>query len=411
MEKRLLALKALGLSLTFGTGLLQPAIFSRFLSTNELAYLFTFLGVVTYLSLFDAGAGRAFYIKIREKHTVNQNYENTFFISSIFYLILFAILLVLFFLSALVLIRRFELTSPEWVPFYTLYSLLVTVLALYRPIFYAIDDQVLYDSLDVLKRLLGLLFVAGILFGGITIASATVCLFAIVIIAPVAKSIFRGLKIQPKSRDLRSERPLLDLIGHSLVYSIAEISIYNFGYFVMPIWYSDREVVVFGFLMRFFLMMAMIVRVFGDVFLHRFSHFVHSKQYSSAKRLFFETQLLSTCVAAGLGGLFLFFGNGFLVFWVEGYEFTSAEITFVSVMVLANSVLHVSGVFAGATEKGLITTKQISIPSAILIGSTFALAPNFLDFTELLVLYAIIYSIFAVSTFVAFYQRVLQNAE
>ncbi|WP_421855642.1 hypothetical protein [Oricola sp.] len=409
LERRLLALKAAGGAITFGTGLLQPIVFSRHLTTSELAYLFTFLGIVTYLSLFDAGAGRAFYITIREKYVAKSDYKATFALSSLFFVALAIVLLVSFSLTSHVLARRFQLYGAGWTPAYTIFSLLITLFALYRPIFYATDRQILYDILDVMKRLISLVLVIVLFLLGMYAACAIACLLALVVIGPVAKSVLRGFAAWPGVRNLNSQKPTIGLVGHSLVYSIAEISIYNFGYFVMPFSFSEKEVVIFGFLMRFYLMLTLIVRVFGDVFLHRFSQHIHSSQHEAAEGVFYKAQLLSTGTALALGIGFFAFGNTLLDVWVDGYAFTNADIAFVSLMVVANSILHVSGAFAGVTKAGLVITKRISVPTAVAIVALFLFGPSVLDLSGVLYGYLFIYAVFSVSTFVAFYLKVLKK--
>jgi len=398
--KKLLLLKVIGIAVTLISGVLQPGIFSRYLSVGEYAFISTFLGVTAFVTVLDSGVSRAFYLDIRAAFIKGKRYQEKLKRASSFYIVLYVVIAFFCFLVAKYYSGLYLEKSSIWGYFYSIIVLIAIIFSFYKPILNAIDQYIYVAYWDIYRRFLGLIFCLLILYMSLTEASIINLFLSLPILLMVLWHLYHHRKATNDNEEGSSQ--LRQLIKMSAIFSLAEVTIYNVGYLILPFFYDEKDIVIFGIAMRLYLIMAMMIRIFGDSYVHQFTELYHQKKYRAAADVFISTRNKTLfCAITGLI-VFLYFYDLILPIWIANYNIPDQMIYAVAILVFSNAILHVAGTFSAVTKKGLNIMKNISLLFSLIITAIFLVGSSKFSLSFVFLIYSLVYMLFAIVSYIAF---------
>ena len=159
--------------------------------------------------------------------------------------------------------------------------------------------------------------------------------------------------------------------------------------------------------MRLYLIMAMMIRIFGDSYVHQFTELYHQKKYHAAVDVFISTRNKTLfCTITGLI-VFLYSYDFILPIWIANYKIQDQMIYAVAILVFSNAIIHVAGTFSAVTKKGLNIMKNISLLFSLIITAMFLIASSKFSLSSVFLIYALVYMLFAIVSYIAFVKLIM----
>lgn len=407
-ERKLFTLKLATMAIFLVNAVLQPAVFSRNLSINEYAFLTTFLGVISYGMLFDAGFGRAFYIELRERFAKKKEIDSVLAYTGKFYYKIGLFLFLSFLLIAFVCGKRFGLSTETWIYVYSFVCFSSVFFGMYRPVLNACDRYISSEYMDIYKRFISTVLIISLFFFELEHAVIIISLLSLYILGYLIREITLNCVKDTRLSDFEPNN-LRKNVKKSFVFSFSELTIYNLGYVIVPIYYSDEDIVVFGIAMRVFLAMVIGVRIFADTMIHKFSLNFLNGNITEANEIFIKTRNITLLVALFIVCIFMSLYDILLPIWIKNYTINLNMALSISIFLVSNAILHVAGSFSAVTERGLSISKNISLIFASIMILVLLISANFASLEWLLISYSLSYFIFSLITYFCFTRYVLRE--
>jgi hypothetical protein len=164
-KKKYLLLKIFSITVMVLWGFGQPFIFNRYLSTENFSFITVGYGVILFLDLFDLGISRYIYADIRDKFVNKIEYKSDLVkILKIYSWILIYSTLILILFLLIVSIKLKNSFSSITIILWSVGIILNAGFAYFRYVLFSIDEYILYEKLDILRKGVNFLLLLIVIF-------------------------------------------------------------------------------------------------------------------------------------------------------------------------------------------------------------------------------------------------------
>ena len=334
-------------------GFVQTYIFIKAFGTTNSAFLLWIFGISTYLMFFDFGLTKVAYAKIRNNFLNGKDYLyeirktlNFLTYVCVSLLIVFAVIVYWGGLGRNISFDVFDLLMIALViPLNILFGFL-------RQIFGAIDQFKKFEYLDILRKLINCIGLAAIL-GTASLKSGFI--FTVVgMVLITGYMLYFLLHKHPgnsNSTTLRMKEPFdwgqIKTSFPVLVFTIAEVFIYNGGFVFLPMLKADSvSIIYYSLFIKLFTAMAGFMRTVNDSYIPHQTRAYLTNNITEAKKWVNRSVILSVllCLFSFTG--FYVLHTYFMYYWTSGkYQLNDFTLAALFFMLIGNALQHVSGSF------------------------------------------------------------------
>lgn len=378
-EQKLFVLKSINAFLALLTAVMVPTLMISRIDTSLMAYIMIVLGLSTYLSLTDFGIGKPVYALIKELHT----HQNTDAlkkllteVSSIYLKLVLISTLVSSSIFFIVGIQYEAQTVFSWqiLVIFCLFNAVNPILSIYKPLLSAINRYNEFEKIDFFRRTLLLCFMLLICF-----SINTVFLYGL-LLAGCFFLFFRALILLDVKPTM--EFPVRDFFSKhkssfysAFIFSLCELFIYNCGYVLLPIFGSDTDVILYGFWMRAFLVMVMLLRIIIDVKMHSIVEIFFSFNSKVAYRKLFSLIYVTTSAYLLFSGVFYCLMPLLDELWFKEFSLNTDHFIFTVIFFgFLNIIIHAIGSLWLSIKVNYRFLRNSSVFAALGIGVSVLIA-------------------------------------
>lgn len=373
--KKFAGLRVLSVLLEFIYGFGQPFVFSRSFSEADFAFILILYSCAVYFTFFDAGISKLSYARLRKTYvTASNNMCNVLSDTLIFYIALTVVVTSLF--SAFTLSLSYFFANGFRLDVLMLFSMatgLNIMFSFFRSIYNALDLSIQFEYIDMGRKLiniaaLALLFLdKTMLLTGVVMLVGLALIFLVIIFnlirhfsIPLHLFKFSPTSISALVKENFSQSRYIFL------FTISETVVYNAGFILIPFFLLNRDIIQYNLWMKIYLGIAVFMRIVTDVTLHNITRHYFNHEIAEAKKWFYTTIWLSLgLVTCGTIAFYLLQGSIFPAWVGPGYVFNYWLIAALLIMLIGNSMQHVSGSFLLSTGHHFKETGKLSMVMAI----------------------------------------------
>lgn len=350
------------------TGLLntyfRPKFFERYFSSSNFAFLLLIFGYAVYLTFLDGGVSKPFYAVLRAAFVKKGQADKKLLIQAFsFYNIVFLVALLLFFLLLLG-VSLFVPTSLGMGILFLLALHLVLNFQLlnYKHVLQAVDAYEFYQKLEVLRRLINLGMLLSLLVDpSLLTGSAIANILLLVLVWKVHKQ--QGVSLNQLSfyKAVDCYRTYFPMAKNFFLFTVNETLIYNSGFILVPLFFGEREIIVFGLLLTVYNGVALFSRSIIDMSIHEITKSYLEGNTRKSKKVFSYSLLVSGVITLLMfTGIYLLASPIFSVWVGTEYLFSDAMFIGILIFLLGNVLQHVSGTFLLSVNNNYKTMKKMS---------------------------------------------------
>ena len=332
-----------GVNIAFGlvSGFYVPYVLVRSCSNNTAALMLTYFGLSSFFLLLDFGITRPIFNLL--KISIEKNKALSFIFPvfiSIFFIILIAVNIT-FFLYKYVYSSNLENLV---ILCYALAVSAATLISMLKPVLAALDKYIYFERIEIIRR-----------FG--TIAGFTILLFFnnifLAVLVMLLINISCLMTVLRASDKITFNLNLFEAFAYfrknigqdarnNWRFTLSELVVYNYGYYIMPFITSDEFMISYGIYMRFLTGMYMAIRFYPDTLIWKL---VDCDKSTMFRRVMIRNLVFSAIVISG----YIIFSNR-IVSIIYGVDYVSQILcVYVALYAIGNTIRHLPG--------GLLTYK------------------------------------------------------
>lgn len=303
----------------------QPYIFNRHLSTNDFSFITVGYGSILFLDLFDLGISRVIYADIRNKFINKDNYSYS--LSTILGIYIYVLLLTIIVFCIFLLLISSKLKNDFSTITIILWGIGISLNAnfsYFRYILFAVDEFILFEKLDILRKTISFLLLLIIIWDN---SFFVFSVLSIIMFGFIYLKIYKVLKQKhaAKIKGLVSNfRETLKLFRSytteskwSFFYYVTHIVNFNSGFLILPFFLINSGIIQYGLWQKFAYGVTMIIVAISDLGLHKTTKLYFLNDFFGTRVLFRKTIYISL-ISVIIIFLFIFVTKKILFqYWVS----------------------------------------------------------------------------------------------
>lgn len=222
--------------------------------------------------------------------------------------------------------------------------------AFFRYILFSIDEYILYEKLDILRKGANFLLLLIVIFDK---SFFLFSIFSIAILIVIYYEIFKMLLQKHKIKYTNPFSSFSDTIQlfvfyikkskWSFIYNVTHITLHNSGFLILAFVLANKEIIQYGIWQKFAYGVTMVIVAVSDLGLHNTTkHYFENDIYTTLK-LFKKTILICIISTIILFCFVLAIQNQLFHYWVnESYKFSFIMFTSLILFFLGRSLQFVS---------------------------------------------------------------------
>lgn len=373
---------------------LLPYVFNLTFKEEEFSFILVLYGYSLYLNFLDFGLSKPLYSLIRNQKVLNKDYNKVLKGALFLYGLVFTIQILFFFIFAFFLwyLKNIEL-SLMFIILFTLTAALTSIFGYVKSIFWAVDKFEFIEKIEILQRIFNSLTFVLLIFSGSLILSFAISNILAIILLTLAirlllKDHFENKKDVLISWRSESKSLVTNLKKDSLnnfIFSINETLIYNSGFIIFPFFLLNFDIIIYGLWIRLFSGIALFMRAVSDIKIHDVTTSFFNDDYKKTKSIISKTIIISLIIVV-IGFIFYLSVKTFLFHsWVdEKYIFSNLLDISLFILLLGNTIQHISGTFISSIGGYYNSLKSYSLILMIIIISSQLLMVVYLKEIEII---------------------------
>lgn len=362
-------------------GFVQTYIFIKAFGTGNSAFLLWVFGISTYLMFFDFGLTKVAYAKIRSNFLSEKDYlyeirKTLNFLSYVWVSLLAVFSVIVYWASrgSNVSFDVFDLFMIALViPLNILFGFL-------RQIFGAIDQFKKFEYFDILRKLINCIGLAAILITSILKSGFIFTVTGMILIT--GYMVYFLLYKHPDNtsdKSLKMKEPFdwgqIKTSFPVLVFTIAEVFIYNGGFVFLPMLKADNiSIIYYSLFIKLFTAMAGFMRTVNDSYIPHQTRAYLTDNIPEAKNWIDKSIALSVLLCLFTFTCFLFLNKYFMYYWTSGkYQLPGFTLAALFFMLVGNALQHVSGSFLMDVGGNYLFLRNSAVFLFIIISTGFIL--------------------------------------
>jgi len=342
----------------------RPKFFEQFFSESNFAFLTLVYGLVVYLGFLDGGISKPLYAELREDFVANQkDYKLLIQQSFSFYNIVLSIALIIFFTVLCVLSFNLKNTLTITLLFLIASNLVLNFqLQNLKNILIAVNQYEFFQKIEVLRRFSNLIAIISLFIDksfilGNSIANVILILLLVVIYKNQNITV-RSLNF---SEGLSFYKSFFKRAKNFFLFTVNEILIYNSGFLLIPVFYKEIDIIMFGLLITVYNGVAIFSRSVIDMSIHEMTKKYLENQKKESWKIFKYSILFSSLFTVLLFGVIYLFSNPIFKMWVgEKYEFNTLMFLGLFTFLIGNVIQHTAGTFLLSIKNNYSIMMKIS---------------------------------------------------